>query len=51
MNALMWIVCVLLVLSIFAHVAMIQVLIVAVGRIMKLEIAVASAREIERQAK
>lgn len=47
MNALMWIVCALLFLSIVAHIAMVQVLIVACGRIMKLEIAVASARETE----
>ena len=38
----MWIVCGLLALSIVVHVALIQVLIVAISRIMKLEIAVDS---------
>jgi len=40
MTILMWIVCGLLVLSIIAHIALIQVLIVVISRIMTLEIMV-----------
>jgi hypothetical protein len=39
MTVLMWIVCGLLALSVLVHAALIQVLIVAIHRIMKLEIA------------
>lgn len=47
MTALMWITCGLLVASMVVHLALIRVLIVAISRIMKLEIAIDSKADTE----
>jgi hypothetical protein len=47
MTALMWIVCGLLICSMVVHIALVRVLIVAISRIMRLEIAIGSKAETE----